>query len=117
MRVTLALLCPSKNAISSTLSPASSARLATVCRKLCIEGSAPRGIGTARLRQLRDHAGITQDQLARTVGIGATYVSQIENGHRGVGWHTVTRILGALGADLHQLADAITESRQSDEQA
>ena len=32
-RVTLALLCPSRNAISSTLSPASSARLATVWRK------------------------------------------------------------------------------------
>lgn len=56
------------------------------------------------LRQLRDDAGVTQDQLARAVGIGATYVSQIENGHRGVGWHTVTRILRALEADLQQLA-------------
>ena len=56
------------------------------------------------LRQLRDDAGITQDHLAQTVGIGATYVSQIENGHRGVGWHTVTRILRALDTDLQQLA-------------
>lgn len=56
------------------------------------------------LRQLRDNAGMTQDDLARQVGIGATYVSQIENGHRGIGWHTVTRILRALDADLQQLA-------------
>lgn len=71
-----------------------------------------RTLGRA-LRQLRDNVGITQDQLARTVGIGATYLSQIENGHRGVGWHTVTRILQALDADLHQLADAITAIERS----
>jgi transcriptional regulator with XRE-family HTH domain len=62
------------------------------------------------LRQLRDRAGVTQTELADRAGIGVAYVSQIENGHRGVGWHTVTRILRALDADLHQLADAITET-------
>jgi hypothetical protein len=40
-RVTFASRCPRRNAISSTLSPARSARLATVCRKLCIDGTAP----------------------------------------------------------------------------
>ena len=37
---------PRRNATSSTLSPASSAREATVCLKECIEGSTPRGTGT-----------------------------------------------------------------------
>jgi hypothetical protein len=44
-----------------------------------------------------------------------TYVSQIENGHRGVGWHMVTRILRALDADLQQLA-AEYERQASGEQ-
>jgi len=64
----------------------------------------------AAIQRLRDQAGVTQAELAARVGIGVPYVSQIENGHRGVGWHTVTRILHALDADLHQLADAIGET-------
>jgi transcriptional regulator with XRE-family HTH domain len=59
------------------------------------------------LRALRNRAGLTQEELATRVDIGATYVSQVENGHRGVRWHTLRRLLGAIGADLHQLADAI----------
>jgi transcriptional regulator with XRE-family HTH domain len=59
------------------------------------------------LRALRDRAGLTQEELASRVDIGATYVSQVENGHRGVRWHTLLRFLRALDADLRQLADAI----------
>ncbi|MGP0103601.1 MAG: helix-turn-helix domain-containing protein [Solirubrobacteraceae bacterium] len=61
------------------------------------------------LRALRDRAGLTQEQLASRVEVGATYVSQVENGHRGVRWHTLLHFLSALGVDLHQLADAIAE--------
>jgi y4mF family transcriptional regulator len=63
------------------------------------------------LRELRGEAGLTQEQLAARVDVGATYVSQIENGHRGLRWDTLLRVLQALGADLHQLAAAI--ERQS----
>jgi transcriptional regulator with XRE-family HTH domain len=59
------------------------------------------------LRELREQAGITQSDLAARVGTTDTYVSLIENGHRGLRWHTVMRVLRALGADLHDLADAI----------
>jgi transcriptional regulator with XRE-family HTH domain len=59
------------------------------------------------LRTLRDQAGLTQEELGARAGIGASYLSQLENGHRGVGWHSVTRLLSSMGADLHQLADAI----------
>jgi len=64
------------------------------------------------LRRLRNDAGLTQEQLATRVGIGATYLSQLENGHRGVRWHSVTRILDALGSDLRELADLLAEARR-----
>jgi transcriptional regulator with XRE-family HTH domain len=59
------------------------------------------------LRELRARAGLTQEALASRVDVGATYVSQVENGHRGVRWHTLLRFLRALDANLRQLADAI----------
>lgn len=36
------------------------------------------------LRELRERAQLTQEELARKVEIGATYISQVENGHRGI---------------------------------
>jgi transcriptional regulator with XRE-family HTH domain len=63
-------------------------------------------LGTA-LRELRTQAGLTQEELGARADIGVSYLSQLENGHRGVGWHSVTRLLEGIGADLRQLADAI----------
>jgi transcriptional regulator with XRE-family HTH domain len=61
------------------------------------------------LQSLRERAQLTQDELAARLDIHSTYVSQVERGRRGVRWHTVLRFLDALGADLHQLADAVAE--------
>jgi transcriptional regulator with XRE-family HTH domain len=69
------------------------------------------------LRTLRLRAGLTQEEMAAKVDIGATYVSQVENGHRGVRWHTLLRLLRALDADLRQLADAVDEAEKSDPSA
>jgi transcriptional regulator with XRE-family HTH domain len=66
------------------------------------------------LRKLRDQAGLRQEELAARAGIGVTYVSQLENGHRGARWHTLRRLLRALGANLHQLADAVAEVEKHD---
>ncbi len=66
------------------------------------------------LRTLRDQAELTQEELGARAGIGASYLSQLENGHRGVGWHSVTRLLNGIGADLHQLADAIAEVEEQE---
>ncbi len=66
------------------------------------------------LRELRDQAGLKQEEVATRAGIGITYVSQLENGHRGARWHTLRRLLHALEADLHQLADAIAEVEKQD---
>jgi transcriptional regulator with XRE-family HTH domain len=59
------------------------------------------------LRSLRDRAGLRQDELAARLEIDATYISQIENGRRGVRWHTVMRFLRALDTSLSELAEAI----------
>lgn len=63
-------------------------------------------LGRALLK-LRLAAELTQEQAAARIGIGATFISQIENGHRGMRWHTLLAFLAAYGADLHALADAI----------
>jgi transcriptional regulator with XRE-family HTH domain len=62
------------------------------------------------LRELRDSAGLLQDDLADRLGIDATYISQVENGRRGVRWHTVMRFLRALDASLADLTVAIERS-------
>jgi transcriptional regulator with XRE-family HTH domain len=60
---------------------------------------------------LRDRAELTQKQVAAKVGVKDTFVSQIENGHRGMRWHTLLAFLDAYNADLHDLADAIDVAR------
>jgi transcriptional regulator with XRE-family HTH domain len=66
------------------------------------------------LRRLREQAGLTQDELAARAGTSDTYISLLENGHRGVRWSTVTRLLRTLGVDLRQLVDAIDEGEERD---
>lgn len=68
----------------------------------------PHLLGQA-LRVLRDKAGITQKALAERVGTSEAYVSNIEGGRRDARWSTIARLLRALDADLHNLADAMSE--------
>jgi transcriptional regulator with XRE-family HTH domain len=67
------------------------------------------------LRELRMEAGLTQEDVSARARIGVSYLSQLENGHRGVGWHSVMRLLSSMGADLHQLADAIAAVEKRDD--
>lgn len=73
----------------------------------------PHVLGKA-MRILRDQAGITQKALAERAGTSEAYVSNIEGGRRDARWSTLIRLLRALGSDLRQLADAITEVEQHD---
>jgi len=57
------------------------------------------------LRALRERAGLTQEQFGERAGMDATYLSQLENGHRGDRWATVMRMLRALNLDLTDLAE------------
>jgi transcriptional regulator with XRE-family HTH domain len=59
----------------------------------------------AALRALRERAGLTQEQFGERAGMDATYLSQLEHGHRGVRWATVMRMLRALDFDLSDLAE------------
>jgi XRE family transcriptional regulator, fatty acid utilization regulator len=61
------------------------------------------------LRDLRARAGLTQADLAARAETSNTYVSRLEIGQRDIRWSTVMRLLYALHADLHRLADAIAE--------
>jgi transcriptional regulator with XRE-family HTH domain len=56
------------------------------------------------MRGLRKRAGLTQVEAAARVGIRSTFVSQIENGARGMRWHTMLALLDAYNADLTDLA-------------
>ena len=67
-----------------------------------------RQLGRA-LQILRRRAGLTQPQLGERAQIGVPYLSQLENGHRGVGWHTVMRLLRALGVELGELARVLEQ--------
>jgi len=58
------------------------------------------------MRGLRKRAGLTQVQVAERIGIRSTFVSQIENGARGMRWHTMLALLDACNADLDDLASA-----------
>lgn len=64
------------------------------------------------LQRLRNTAGVTQEELAETLGVHPTYVSQVERGKRGVRWYTVLRFLDGLDASLRQLADLIDEAEK-----
>ena len=68
----------------------------------------PHTLGRA-IRMLREQAGITQKVLAERAATSEAYVSNIEGGRRDARWSTIIRLLDALGADLHQLADAVAE--------
>lgn len=62
------------------------------------------------LRHLRERRGLSQERLAELIGSNAASLSRIEAGSRDVLWSSITRLLDAMGAGLHDLADAITEA-------
>jgi transcriptional regulator with XRE-family HTH domain len=66
------------------------------------------------LLALRKRAGMTQSEVAERAGTDDTHVSRVERGQFDVRWTTSRRLLEALGADMHQLADALVEVEQQD---
>ena len=53
----------------------------------------------ARLRALRNAAGMTQQQLADKLEMRATNITRLENGGRSPTWETVIKIADALGVE------------------
>jgi transcriptional regulator with XRE-family HTH domain len=58
----------------------------------------------ARLRELREQAGLTQQQVADAVGCTWEAVSRWERGTREPGWSQVLALAGALGVDCNAFA-------------
>ncbi|MCR4404982.1 MAG: helix-turn-helix domain-containing protein [Candidatus Acetothermia bacterium] len=61
----------------------------------------------ARLRRLRERAGLTQDELAAKAEVGRATISRIENGKMYAHTATLRRLAKALNLDL---VDLITET-------
>src|SRR3954464_4719993 len=54
---------------------------------------------SGRLRELREAAGLTQQQLAEKAGLTREGVAQLETGRREPTWRTVVALCGALAVD------------------
>lgn len=57
----------------------------------------------ARVRELREARGMTQEQFAHACELDRTYVSGIERGKRNVSLRNIRRVADALGVSLAQL--------------
>ena len=57
----------------------------------------------ARIRQLREFAGLTQEALAHTAGIGRVTLVRIENGEQSARYDTLVSLAGALGRPVGEL--------------
>src|SRR5262245_38249399 len=55
-----------------------------------------------RLRELREAAGLTREQLAEKAGLKAGGVRDIEQGRRSPQWETVLALCGALGCSCEE---------------
>jgi transcriptional regulator with XRE-family HTH domain len=62
------------------------------------------------LAALRRQAGAKQADAARAIGVGETFLSQIERGHRSPSWRTTFALLKLYGATLSQLATEVERS-------
>jgi transcriptional regulator with XRE-family HTH domain len=70
------------------------------------------------IRELRSRRRLTQEELAGKAKIGHNYVSEIENGRKGILFETLLRIIRALDVTLAEFEDVFLrqladESRQS----
>lgn len=56
-----------------------------------------------RVREAREHARMTQIDLAQKAGLSQSYLSQIEKGVRTPGIHKLTALATALGVKIAKL--------------
>jgi transcriptional regulator with XRE-family HTH domain len=61
-----------------------------------------------RLRQLRHHAGLSQEELASRCGLHRNYVGSVERGERNITFDTADRIADTLHV---RLIDMLSEGK------
>jgi transcriptional regulator with XRE-family HTH domain len=64
-----------------------------------------------RLRELREQAGLTQEQLAERVGVKRDAVARWESGRREPGWSSILALCKALGVECTAFAQSPTKRR------
>jgi transcriptional regulator with XRE-family HTH domain len=60
---------------------------------------------TSRLRELRDHASLSQEDLARRARVSRATVADLEAGKRPARPSTRRKLAEALGVEPHELSD------------
>ncbi len=50
----------------------------------------------SRIRELRNHAGLSQEKLALAAGLDRTYIASVENGKRNISIVNLEKIIHAL---------------------
>jgi transcriptional regulator with XRE-family HTH domain len=69
-----------------------------------------------RLRELRQHRAMSQEQLAHTSNITPAYLGQVERGTKNITVHTLEKVCHALNISLSEFFDtAIVQSNAKDE--
>ncbi|MDP6568344.1 MAG: helix-turn-helix transcriptional regulator [Candidatus Marinimicrobia bacterium] len=59
-----------------------------------------------RIKELRKHAGISQEKLAFKAGIDRTYINGVENGRRNISIKNIEKIAEALSITLSDFFDS-----------
>ncbi len=67
----------------------------------------------ARIRQLRESAGLTQQALAQAAGVGRVTLVRIENGGQSPRYDTLVSLAQALGRSVHHLLVNEQDARDS----
>lgn len=63
------------------------------------------------LREARERAGLTQEQLAFRAGLSRPYVSQLEHGHKSPTLETLFLVCDALGVAAADLVGRVERAR------
>lgn len=67
-----------------------------------MEGDLQKDVGR-RVRRIRTERGISQEELARAVGVHRTYLGGVERGERNLTLRSVERLADRLGVDVRVL--------------
>lgn len=64
----------------------------------------------ARVRELRERLGFSQEELAGRAGLDRTYISSCERGRRNVSLSTISKLAVALSVSLDELLKPPSEN-------
>ncbi len=73
----------------------------------------PKLLFGARLRELRQRAGISQEELAHRAGVDRTYVSSCERGRRNLTLEAIVKFAAALGVKPSELLAGLEQAEVS----